>query len=89
MHMPSALLTLAAIGALAACTGEEVCTSELARQKAADLAARMQVVAAADPGRLVDLAPRVQELAAKASAQGDDLQAACRAMDELLAELSR
>jgi hypothetical protein len=49
----------------------------------------MQVVAAADPGRLVDLAPRVQELAAKASAQGDDLQAACRAMDELLAELSQ
>lgn len=89
MRIASAILALAAAGFLAACNSEETCTTELAQKKATDLAAKMQEVAAADPAKLADLAPKVQELAAKASAQGDDLQAACKAIDEMMAELSK
>lgn len=89
MQIKIALLTLIATGFLAACNSEETCTNELAQQKATDLAAKMQEVAASDPAKLAELAPKVQELAAKASAQGEDLQAACKAMDEMMAELSK
>lgn len=89
MRIFSAAIVLAAAGVLSACTSEETCTNELAQKKATDLAAKMQQVATSDPMKLAELAPRVQELAAKASAQGDDLQAACKAMDEMMAELSK
>jgi hypothetical protein len=87
MRIAPTVLAFAAAGVLSACNSEDTCTNEMAQQKAADLAAKMQEVAAADPARLAELAPRVQELAAQASASGDDLQAACEAMDEMLAEL--
>jgi hypothetical protein len=89
MRISSALLALAASGFLAACNSEETCTNELAQKKATDLATKMQEVAATDPAKLAELGPKVQELAAKASAQGEDLQAACKAMDEMMAELSK
>lgn len=89
MRFASTILALAATGFLAACNSEEACTNELAQKKAADLATKMQEVAATDPAKLAELAPKVQELAAKASAQGDDLQAACKALDEMMAELSK
>ncbi|MES2816529.1 MAG: hypothetical protein V4720_16635 [Pseudomonadota bacterium] len=89
MRITSALLALAATGFLAACNSEEVCTTELAQKKATYLMTRMQEVAATDAARLAELAPKVQELAANASAQGDDLQAACKAMDEMMAELTK
>jgi hypothetical protein len=89
MRFASTMLALAATGFLAACTSEEVCTTELAQKKATDLLTRMQEIAATDAARLVELAPKVQELATRASAQGDDLQAACKAMDEMMAELSK
>ena len=88
MRPTSTILALAALTFLSACR-EEPCTTELAQKKATDLAARMQEIAASDPLRLVDLAPKVKKLAAKASAQGDDLDAACKAMDALIAELSQ
>jgi hypothetical protein len=89
MRIASALLALAATGFLAACNSEETCTTELAQKKATDLSAKLTEVATADPAKLAELGPKVQELAAKASAQGDDLQAACKAMDEMMAELSK
>lgn len=89
MRIATTLLALSAAGFLAACNSEETCTNELAQKKATDLAAKMQEMAASDPAKLAELAPKVQELAAKASAQGDDLQAACKAMDEMMAELSK
>jgi hypothetical protein len=89
MRIASALLALAAAGFLAACNSEETCTTELAQKKSTDLATKLQEVAAADPAKLAELAPKVQELATKAAAQGDDLQAACKAMDEMMAELSK
>lgn len=89
MRITSTVLALAAAGFLAACNSEEVCTTELAQKKATDLLTKMQEVATTDAAKLARLAPKVQELAAKASAQGDDLQAACKAMDEMMVELSR
>jgi hypothetical protein len=89
MRILSTVLALAAVGFLSACNNEDGCTNEMAQKKATDLAAKLQEVAAADPAKLAELAPKVQELAAKASATGDDLQAACKAMDEMMAELSK
>ena len=89
MRILSTVIVLAVAGVLSACTSEETCTNELAQKKATDLATKMQDLATSDPMKLAELAPKVQDLAAKASAQGDDLQAACKAMDEMLAELSK
>lgn len=89
MRIASAIFALTAAGFLAACNSEEVCTTELAQKKAADLSAKLTEVATTDPAKLAELAPKVQELAAKASATGDDLQAACKAMDEMMAELTK
>lgn len=89
MRITSAILALAATGFLAACNSEEVCTQELATQKATELTTKIQELAASDPAKLAELGPKVQELAAKASADGEDLQAACKAMDEMIAELSK
>ena len=58
-------------------------------KKSTDLSAKLQEMAATDPAKLAELAPKVQELATKASGTGDDLQAACKAMDEMMAELSK
>ena len=38
---------------------------------------------------MAELAPNAQEIATKAAAGGDDLAAACKAMDEMMAELSK
>lgn len=89
MRFAPLLLAIAATGFLSACNGEETCTNDLARKKATDLAAKLQEFATSDPVKLAELAPRVQELSARTSAEGDDLQAACRAMDEMMAELSK
>ena len=88
MRFASTILALAATGFLAACT-EETCTQDIATKKATDLTAKIQEVAATDPAKLADLAPKVQDLATKAAAGGDDLQATCKALDEMMAELSK
>lgn len=88
MRIASTILALAATGFLAACN-EETCTQEIATQKATDLTAKIQEVAATDPARLAELAPKVQDLATRAAAGGDDLQATCKALDEMMAELSK
>lgn len=89
MRFASTTLALAATGFLAACNSEEACTQELATQKANDLTTKIQEVAAADPAKLAELAPKVQELATKAAAGGDDLSATCKALDDMMAELSK
>jgi hypothetical protein len=89
MRIAPAFLALIATGFLVACNSEETCTNELAQKKSTDLAAKLTEVATADPAKLAELGPKIQELSAKASAQGDDLQAACKAMDEMMVELSK
>ncbi|MES2916742.1 MAG: hypothetical protein V4753_16625 [Pseudomonadota bacterium] len=87
MNVSPTALALAASVFLAACTSEKACTQETATKKAADLTAKIQEIAAADPAKLAELGPKIQELATKA-AGGDDLQATCTALDEMMAELS-
>jgi outer membrane murein-binding lipoprotein Lpp len=89
MRFAPAILALAAAGLLAACTSEEACTQETATKKATDLTTKIQEIAATDPAKLAELGPKVQELATKAAAGGDDLQATCTALDEMMAELSK
>jgi hypothetical protein len=89
MRIAPAILALIATGLLAACDPEETCTTELAQKKATDLTAKLTEVATANPAKLAELGPKIQELAAKANAEGDDLQAACKAMDDMMAELSK
>lgn len=89
MRFASTILTLAVTGFLADCTGKEACAQEVATKKVTDLTTKIQEVAAADPAKLAELAPKVQELATKAAAGGDDLAATCKAPDEMMAELSK
>jgi outer membrane murein-binding lipoprotein Lpp len=89
MRFASTILALAATGFLAACNSEVACTQEVATQKATDLTTKIQEIAASDPAKLAEMAPKVQELAAKAAAGGDDLAATCTALDEMMAELSK
>lgn len=89
MRIATHLAALVAIGFLAACNSEPTCTAEDAGKKSADLSAKLQEMAATNPAKLAELAPKVQELATKAAGSPDDLQAACKAMDELMAELSK
>ena len=88
MRFASTILALAATGFLAACD-EETCTQEIATKKATDLTTKIQEMATSDPAKVAELAPRLQELATKASAGGDDLSATCKALDEMMAELSK
>jgi outer membrane murein-binding lipoprotein Lpp len=89
MRIAPALLALVTTGFLAACTSEETCTQELATQKATDLTTKIQELATSDPAKLAEMAPKVQELATKAAAGGDDLAATCKALDDMMAELSK
>ena len=89
MRFASTILALAATGFLAACNSEEACTEEVATQKATNLTTKIQEIAASDPAKFAELAPKLQELATKAAAGGDDLAASCKALDEMMAELSK
>jgi outer membrane murein-binding lipoprotein Lpp len=89
MRLASTVLALAATGFLAACNSDEACTEEVATRKANELTTKIQELAASDPAKLAELAPKVQELATKAAAGVDDLDATCKALDEMMAELSK
>lgn len=82
----AALLLSASL--LSAC-GEEECTEELAQAKLQELMTLSTQVATANPQKLVELQPKIMEIQNKAAASGDDMQAACAALDELIAELKK
>jgi hypothetical protein len=89
MRFAPAFLALAATGFLAACNSEEACTEELVKTKSAELTAKMTEVATTKPEKMAELAPKMQEIAEKAAAGGEDMQAACKAIDEMMVELSK
>jgi hypothetical protein len=41
------------------------------------------------PEKVAAIAPRLQEIASQMAAGGDDLSAACKALDEMMAELEK
>jgi hypothetical protein len=89
MRILPLLAALATAATLGACTDEASCTPEEAQKKSADLAAKVTEIGTADPAKLAELTPKLQELTAKAAGTGDDLAAACKAMDEMMAELAK
>ncbi|MGL4237928.1 hypothetical protein [Tabrizicola sp.] len=88
MRIAPAILALAATGFLAACNSEATCTAEEAQKKSTDLMAKITEVGTTDQAKATELMPKLEELGAKIAAGGDDLSAACKAMDEMMAELN-
>ena len=91
MRIAPALLALAATGFLAACTSEEACSPELYAKKNADLVAKISDFSTKDPAKrdaVIDGLYAVLDQREAAGADGD-LSATCKAIDELMAELSK
>ena len=87
MKLKFGMLLLAGALALSAC-GDDACTEEVAQKKIADLMAKTQEVATTAPEKLAALQPKIAEIQAKMTA-ASDAEAACAAIDELMAELSK
>ena len=76
---------------LAACTEEEVCAPDLYAKKHADLKARIAGFSTQDPAKrdaVIDGLHAVLDQREAAGADGD-LSATCKAIDNLMAELSK
>lgn len=83
-------LALTALIALSACKEDKpACTEDLAKVKLGELTTKMQEVATKDPAKLAALAPKLQDIQAKLTAAGNEPQAACDALDEIMTELSK
>ena len=65
------------------------CTPELAQAKATDLTNKIAEMATTAPEKVAAIAPKLQEIASQMAAGGDDLEAACKALDEMSAELDK
>ena len=74
---------------LAACNEETTaaCTAETAQAKMTDLTSRMTELGTSDPAKLEQYSGKVAELQTQFANAGDDPQAACTAIDALLAQL--
>lgn len=83
------LLALAAIGFLAGCNQEEACTEASAQKKQEELMAKLMDVAVNEPEKMVEFAPKIEGIGKQVQEAGGDLQASCKAMDEMMAELSK
>ncbi len=91
MRILPVLAVVSAVSFLSACKDEPACTQADAEKKATELTTKITELASTDPATLAEMLPKVQELAAKASANGsaEDLNATCKALDEIMAELSK
>ncbi|MBL8563793.1 MAG: hypothetical protein JNN06_16100 [Gemmobacter sp.] len=84
----TALAALATLALLGACKDEEAkCTQEQAEAKMTAFAQEMQKVAASNPAKLAELAPKAAEIQQQLTANPDDTAAACKALDDLTAML--
>jgi hypothetical protein len=87
------ITTLAFIGltmmTLAACNEETAaaCTAEDAQAKMTDLTARMTELGTSDPAKLEQFSGRVADLQTQFADVGENPQAACDAIDALMAEM--
>lgn len=89
MSVMKFVLVAATALTLAACNEETaaVCTAETAQAKMADLTARMTELGTSDPAKLEQFAGKAAELQTQFANPGDDPQAACDAIDAMMAEL--
>ena len=91
MRILPVLAVVSAVAFVSACKEEVACTQADAEKKETELTTKITELASSDPAKLTELMPKVQELATKAQANGsaDDLNATCKALDEITAELSK
>lgn len=90
MRIAPIFAALAASAFLVSCGEDKVCSTEAeAQAKLTELTNKIQEVAATNPEKLATLGPKAQEIAAKAQgADANDYDAACKAINEMLAELN-
>lgn len=90
MRILPVLAVVSAAVFLSACDEKASCTQADAEKKATELTTKITELASTDPAKLTELMPKVQELATKAaSADAADLSATCKALDDIMAELSK
>jgi outer membrane murein-binding lipoprotein Lpp len=89
MTLKSFAMIVAATITLAACNEETAatCTAETAQAKMGELATRMTELGTSDPARLEQFSGRAAELQTQFADVNADPQAACDAVDALMAEL--
>lgn len=84
----SALAALAVVALLGACKEEEAkCTPEAAQAKLTEFSTLIQQVATSDPAKLAELAPKAAEIQQQLTANPNDVTAACKALDDMIAML--
>jgi hypothetical protein len=89
MRFAPAILSIAATSFLAACNSEEDCTQELISKKTTELQAKVLELTAADPEKLAAVGPKMQEYLSNPAVAGTgDISGACKAIDEIMAELN-
>ncbi|MBK6466465.1 MAG: hypothetical protein IPL38_00055 [Rhodobacter sp.] len=89
MRVTTIVATLAAAIFLSACDDKASCTQEEAQKKATDLTTKITEMAATAPEKVAAVAPKLQEIATKVAAGGDDLTEVCKALDDMAAELAK
>jgi len=87
MTLKIGAMFVAAAALLSAC-GDEGCTNETAQKKMMDLNTKVQAMAATAPEKMVAAAPKMQEIGTKLQA-GSDIDAVCKAIDEMMVELDK
>ena len=82
------IAALATVALLAACKEEAPkCTPEAANAKMTEFATAMQAAATTNPAKLAELAPKAAEIQQQLTANPNDVEAACKALDEMIAML--
>ncbi len=89
MTLKSLTMIVAATLTLAACNEETAatCTTETAQAKMGELAAKITELGTSDPAKLEQFSGRAAELQTQFADTATDPQAACDAVDALMAEL--
>ncbi|MGL5009192.1 MAG: hypothetical protein ACRC6I_04880 [Paracoccaceae bacterium] len=89
MSVMKFVLVAATALTLAACNEEEVaaCTAETAQAKMADLTTKLTELGTSDPAKLEQFAGKAAELQTQFADTAADPQAACDAIDAMMAEL--
>lgn len=84
MLIRNTVLAATAALVLVACDSKEECTAEVAQQKASEMTAKIQELAASNPEKLGEAMGKAQEITNKIASNPEE---ACAAIDELLATL--
>lgn len=88
MRVFTFILAVDTAGFLAACGDAATCTRDTATVKATEVMTAKQTLAASNPEKLAEMTPRLTEIQAGLTAEGADLTATCKALDDIQAEIA-